>query len=143
MIKPWTLRVAALGLFMFAVSGQVLADPDIKLGKWETTVTSELEGMPFAPPPMTFTDCLTKEDLVPDMEPPDQQCDVMEHEVKGNTVSWRMRCQQDGIATRGQGEIRYSGETYRGEMTIIMSGGPMGEMKMKQTLQGRWLGACQ
>lgn len=139
MLKPWKTAIFGLGLLL---AGPLSASAEIKLGMWETTVHSEVEGMPFSPPPVTMTDCVTKKDLVPSTESPDQQCDVMEQQIKGNTVSWRVRCQHDGMSTSGDGEIRYSGDTFQGEMRMTMSGGPMGEMKMKQTMKGRWLGTC-
>lgn len=136
-------RIVILSLFLLPlVFGIGTAQAEIRTGLWETTVSSELEGMPFAPPPVTFTDCLTEADLVPDMGSADQHCDQMEHDIKGSVVSWRMRCRQDGMTTSGQGEIRFQGDSYRGEMRVTIDGGPMGEMKMTQTMQGRRLGNC-
>ena len=131
-----------ISLLLPVALGMSQAKAEIRTGLWETQVNSEIEGMPFAPPPVSFTDCLTKEDLVPQVGDTDASCDLMEHEVKGSVVSWRMRCEQEGITTSGQGEIRFQGDSYRGEMRVTISGGPMGEMKMLQTMQGRRLGAC-
>ena len=140
-MKKTVIQLAIVALAMLSVSFS--AQAEIRTGQWETTITTEVEGLPFAPPPMTFSECVTEEDLVPSVEPPDQHCDVMEQEIQGNRVSWRLRCSQDGVTTVGSGEIRYQGDTYQGEMNVTMSGGPMGEITMRQTLQGRRLGECR
>ncbi|MFU8838900.1 MAG: DUF3617 domain-containing protein [Thiohalomonadaceae bacterium] len=136
----WKFVASALLLAM-VIPAQ--ASNAIKTGLWESTITTEVEGMPFSPPPITTTDCITKEDLTPSMDMPEQNCDVMEHQVKGSEVSWRLRCSHEGMVTTGQGQIRYSGDSYKGEMTMSIAGGPMGEMKMKQILTGKRLGDCQ
>lgn len=143
MSRAWKNLAMVLCGAMLGGTGLAMADTDIRTGLWETTVSTTIEGMPFAPPPMTFNQCLTKEDLVPNTEPPDQNCDPVKYDISGNTASWSMRCQSEGVTTTGEGRIRYSGDTYQGEMNMSMSGGPMGEMKMKQTLSGRRLGPCQ
>ncbi len=136
-------RFSPLLLASLFIVGASVAQAEIRTGQWETTITSEVEGMPFSPPPMTISDCVTEDDLVPGVEPQDQNCDVLEREIDGNRVNWRIDCTQEGINTRGSGELIYQGDTYQGEMTVHMTGGPMGELTMKQTLEGRRLGECQ
>ena len=141
MTKTWKYALAVC--LALGIAGTATASPDIKTGLWENTVISEVEGMPFAPPPVTFKDCVTEEDLVPSFDAEEQGCDVMEYEIKGNTIRWRMECAHEGTQTRGQGEIRYRGDNYTGEMTMTMSGDQVGEIRMKQSLSGRYLGECK
>ena len=119
------------------------AQAEIRTGMWENTITSKVDGMPFSPPPQTFTECLTQDDLTPNLSPADQECEVIDHQVKGSQVNWQVKCDKEGIHSHVLGQITYQGDAYQGEMAITLSGGPMGEMKMTQTLSGRRLGDCQ
>jgi Protein of unknown function (DUF3617) len=47
---------------------------DMQDGLWEITTTTEMAGMPFQIPPMTITQCITQQDLVPQDEQPGNEC---------------------------------------------------------------------
>jgi hypothetical protein len=136
--------LATVGLLvMLPMTAGATAEMDVKSGLWESRIESVIEGLPVSPPPMTHRNCVTEEDLVPQMESPGQECEVLEHEVSGKTVNWRVQCQQDGMTMIGTGRITYSGERYEGDVVMTMDGGPMGPMKMTQTMTGHRVGDCQ
>jgi hypothetical protein len=111
-------------------------------GNWEVTMKMEMVGMPFAMPPMTVNQCVTKKDLVPDMSQRDENCIVKDQKVVGDTVSWKMECKGREGTMEGEGRIKYAGKTYDGEMQARMtrSGQPM---TVKYTMQGKHTGACR
>ena len=134
---------AALLLMVLAVAGtRVTAAPDVRVGMWETTVQSVIEGMPMSPPPMTHRACVTEQDLVPHTESPGQECNILEHSVSGNNVNWRIQCSHEGMTTSGTGRITYAGDRYQGTVEMTMQSAQMGSMKMKQTMAGRRIGDC-
>jgi hypothetical protein len=116
---------------------------DVQAGLWESRIESVIEGLPISPPPMIHRNCVSEEDLVPKMESPGQECKVLEHRVSGSTVNWQVQCNQDGMTMTGTGKIVYSGDSYEGDVVMTMDGGPMGPMKMTQTMSGQRIGDCQ
>ena len=119
------------------------AAPDVRPGLWETTITSNIPGMPMAPPPVTHQSCITKDDLVPrDRKAPDE-CQRIEHNVDGDSVTWTVECEQHGMKTQGNGRITYVGDTFSGQIEMTLQGGPGGSMKMTQVMQGRRVGDCK
>lgn len=142
--------VAVVGIAVVAGSITVTAQaaPNVRPGLWETTITSNIPGMPMAPPPVTHQSCITHDDLTQDnLVPRDKktadQCSRMDHKVEGDTVTWVVECEQQGMKTVGTGRITYVGDTYTGLIEMTMQGGPGGSMKMTQQMQGRRIGDCK
>ncbi len=111
-------------------------------GLWETTVVTSMPGMPFAPPPVTSRNCVTEDNLVPQSQDPSADCKIDKQSISGNTLSWSIQCNSQGMHTVSHGSITYSGNSFSGSSQISMKGGPMGNMEMSQTLSGRRLGNC-
>ncbi|UCE90213.1 MAG: DUF3617 domain-containing protein [Pseudomonadota bacterium] len=137
------LRNATLAFLLASVSLQADAAPDVRPGMWETTVKTEMPGMPGAMPPMTHRYCLRKEDLVPKTNQPGQECKMVENKLTGNTMTWRVRCESRGTVSNGTGNITYSGNTYKGTIEIEMSEGGGQPVKMIQHLEGKRVGDCK
>lgn len=119
------------------------AAPDVRPGLWETTVKTQVPGMPMAMPSITHRYCLHKKDLVPNTRQPGQHCKLLDHAISGNTVSWRVQCRSQGMSSTGEGKITYAGDTYHGRIVMDMQQGGGQPMKMIQTLQGRRVGDCK
>ena len=136
-----SLRKPASTLAALCLAGAASAAPDVQPGLWETTVTTEMPGMPMAIPPMTTRSCIQDTDLVPDTRQPGQECELIEHSVEGNRVSWQIRCSSEGTIIIGNGELTYAGDTYTGEVRMNMQQGGQ-SMQMTQSLQGRRIGEC-
>lgn len=111
-------------------------------GLWEVRVETEVPGMPAPIPPMTHKTCVTQKDLVPPTRQPGQECKMLERNLQGNTLTWKVRCEQGGRISEGVGRIVYQGERYHGTMDLQMRGGRMGDLHMRQRLSGRRLGDC-
>jgi hypothetical protein len=115
--------------------------PPRRDGNWKVTVQADLPGVPQKPPPITFTQCVTKEDaedpakLVPLASPgqappaekePDEKpaidCKVTDQKLDGARVSWTTRCESLNPMT-GVGEFTYGADRYVGTMKVTMSRG--------------------
>jgi hypothetical protein len=120
---------------------------DMKPGEWSITTKTKIEGMPMTPPPTTFKQCLTEEDLVPKSDGGKQgqssNCEVKDQKISGNTVTWSVECNdpQAGKMT-GSGSLTYAGTTFSGKSTMTMTMGGQ-TMKVHTELSGKWLGACE
>lgn len=106
-------------------------------GMWEITSRVEMQGMTI--PPVTFSQCITKDNAVPQSNSPGQDnCKVSEMKTTGNTVSWTVICSGQAGNTKGKGKITYHGDRFEGEMTMDHMG-----VVMLTEMSGRHTGPCQ
>lgn len=125
--------------------GFVSAEVNMSPGLWEINSKVEIQGMPVQIPPQTFTQCITKDDVVP-KTPQKQQngdCKVSDYNIEGNTVYWSIKCESPQGFTEGNGKVTYEGDSFSGNVEIDMPGGNGGKMKMIQNMEGRRMGKCQ
>jgi len=137
-----TIRKITLGATLALSGFGAQADLNMQPGLWETTITMHMPGMPMVPPPTTQRTCITREDLVPKDPQSSKDCQRLDHNIEGNTVTWNAECTHDGGTMVGNGKITYAGDTYQGSMEMEMRNGPGGGMTMSQTLTGRRIGDC-
>jgi len=135
------------------IVGTAIAGPNMRPGLWEMTLQTQMQGMEGAPmgiqgmtgamPAFTHRQCITAKDLVPRTQRPGEQCKVSTQKIKGNTVTWQVQCDSQGMKTTGSGRVTYSGTSYNGTIDMQMTGGPMGTMKMSQVIRGKRIGDCK
>lgn len=124
---------ASLLIFInYGVSGVNMQE-----GKWQMTIVTEMAGMPYAMPPMTYTDCLTRDDMNPQKEEKNQDCKQTSSKVEGNTYSWTMECRSSEGITRSSDRITYRGTAFDGVINTTTQG-----IVMKQKISGKRIGAC-
>lgn len=111
---------------------------DLNEGMWEITTKVKMQGMEI--PPQTFSQCITKKDMVPQSNNPDQQgnCTVSDVQTHGNTVSWTVVCITEGGEMKGKGKINYQGDSFTGQSTSEMMG-----MVVVTEMSGKRIGPCQ
>ena len=127
---------------LFGVCQLAMATPDIKEGLWEITSKIDMPNLPIAMPATTITQCITRQDLVPQSSMQSGGCNV-DHNVKGNVVTWRVNCQTDSGQMQGNGKITYQNDSFSGEFVSQMPDSAMGAMQMTIQMNGRYVGACQ
>ena len=113
--------------------------PNMQEGRWEITTEIEMSGMPMKMPPLTHTQCLTKEDLVPQSSQSGDECKITDVEVSGDTVIWVMQCKGQGGETKGTGEIIYSGTSFKGTIKMIIV---ESNMQMTSNIKGSRVENC-
>ena len=142
-------KYAAAGLMVFTValtSAPAFAEPDFTEGQWEVKGEMKLEGMPFPMPPMPFTysQCITKKDLVPQKQEKSQECTTVSQKVEGNTVSWSMTCKdKSGEVTDSTGSATYAGATFVATMHSVTTDTKKNKSTANMTLQGKRTGDCK
>ncbi|BBO67520.1 lipoprotein [Desulfosarcina alkanivorans] len=116
----------------FAASALNLDD-----GMWEVTSQVKMQGMTM--PPMTFSQCITKADAVPQGNASGQDnCKVSDIKTVGNTVSWTITCNGQAGEMKGKGKITYQGDRFEGRISMDMAG-----RVMVTEMKGRRTGPCQ
>jgi hypothetical protein len=130
---------------LFAASSLLIALPafglDLKPGKYEITAKVEMAGMPGGMPQVTSTQCLTKENPVPNGSADSQDCKVTDMKTDGNKITYAMECDQQGRKMTSSGEMIYEDGSF--ESTSTMKMGPSaGGMAIKSNITGKWVGEC-
>jgi hypothetical protein len=132
--RLWAFFVGFLFLCSTVDAGSNL---NLEEGTWEVTSQVKMQGMTM--PPMTFSQCITKSDVVPQGDVSGQEnCKVSDVTTVGNTVTWTLTCSGQGGTMQGKGKITYSGTSFEGEMTTETMG-----MVMVTQMTGRRTGPCQ
>ncbi len=130
------LALAVSSTFCFA------AGINAQEGEWEDTMEMKMEGLPFAIPPVTTKHCVTKENVVPKASEKDDKCKIKDQRIVGNKVTWSVECIDKGEKTESQGEITYSGDSYKGTMKTRMTDKAGKTMVSTGTMTGRRIGEC-
>ena len=135
-------------LFAFALGSVVTAGPsfagpeNVHEGQWEITTQMTIPGMPFVPPPVTHTQCVTRKDAAPRPPKDHGDCEVSTIKGEGGKVSWHVKCTGQRPA-EGDGEIQYTGDSMEGHATLKMKNPRTGQpMEAQQSIKGRRLGDC-
>jgi hypothetical protein len=133
------LAAASLILFAFISISFAASGLNMQEGLWEITTKTQMPGMDM--PPMTHTQCLTKKDFVPQgSKQPGQECNITNVKVIGNTVTWSIDCESQGGKMKGTGKTTYSGNSFKGTMTMSM---PQVNMNITSQICGRRIGDCK
>jgi len=120
------------------------AGPNIHEGNWEITSTMEMEGMPAgSAAPMKYSQCLTSKDAVPKSPDTVKGCAIKNMKTAGNTVTWTMRCEEQGAAIDGSGTVTYSSDTMKGTIKMTLNDPEGGKMQMTQRMSGKRIGDCK
>lgn len=134
---------------MFVLSTSAFSTgPNMQEGNWEITMEMKMDmpGMPFQMPPMTFThtQCLTKEEIVPNTAKKDERCIIKDQKIIGNTVKWKVVCDDKASKTEGDGEITYSGTSFKGNIITKIIDKQSGQVTNSTTkMTGRRTGECK
>ncbi len=135
-------RVLPAAILCVALAALPAWGLDMTPGKYEITVKAEMKGMPGAMPPQTMVQCLTEKDPVPNGSAGAQGCRVKDMKTIGDTVTYTMVCEQQGMKTETSGDVTYSGSSFVGKSQTIMNPGA-GGMTVTTEIKGRRIGSCK
>jgi hypothetical protein len=135
------LKKLFVGLFiLFAGISICFAAPGLNMqeGLWEITVKNQMPGMDM--PPMTQTQCLSKEDFIPKGSVyQGEKCTIEDIKITGNTVTWSHECEAGGEKIKGTGKMTYSGDRFEGTMMMSL---PQINLYITTEMNGRRIGDC-
>jgi hypothetical protein len=109
-------------------------------GRWEVRTEMSMPGMTM--PPMTVTQCVTKEEAADPQKslpqsPGQNKCTVSDYKSDGDKITWKVTCQGPG-AMSGTGEAVYKSDTFESVMNMESAG-----QKMTMKATGKRLGDCE
>ena len=111
-------------------------------GRWEMTMKMNMPGAPGGMPPMTMTQCITKEEannpqsLMPQGRGMPNNCKMVDQKTTGNKVTWSMKCEGDD-APSSTGEFVYTENSLQGVIKMLRQG-----QTMTMEMTGKRLGDC-
>ncbi len=138
-----TLVISFFGLGAVAFAG---GNINIQEGLWEinSSVKIEMPDMPDMPnmdmPDTSYTQCITKENFVPQDNQPGQECTISNVQQDGDKVTWTIQCNASGGMMKGTSTITYKGTTFSGDMQMTISG--QQGMQINTHMEGRRIGDC-
>ena len=135
-------KLSVLTLIIFVAITISFAGVNMKEGKYEITSKIDMPGMPVAMPPSTYTQCITKEDMVPKGKQAGQNCEILDVKVTGNTVTWVMKCTDANGTTTGNGTMTYNGDSFTGVINMKINNPGQPEMTMINDMVGKRIGNC-
>ena len=139
-----TMKICLVFVFLlfFAESAWSL---NFNPGQYDITSTIQMPsipGMSMPPQSTTVNQCLAENDTIPQKVMAIDGCQVENQQISGNTVSWNMKCVQQGLTTTGNCSMTYNGDSFSGEFQINM-GPQTGNMVMTTQISGQRTGPCQ
>jgi hypothetical protein len=112
-------------------------------GMWEVTMKTEMQGMPMEMPPMKFSQCLTKKDMVPQKKEKSEECKMISTKIEGNTVYWKARCRSKDGMVESDGKITYAGGSFNGVIKTILNDAKASKTEMTNHMSGKRIGDCK
>lgn len=118
---------------------------DLNPGKYEITVSVEMQGipagMPGSMPARTMTKCLTEQKPLPNISFGDENCEIEDTQTEGNTVSFKMVCEQQGMESESSGEMTFKGDSLEGTTQTKLGPSAKG-ITVISKIAGRRIGEC-
>lgn len=144
-------------ILLAALSTAVLAGPafgdglEVQPGEWqnETTVTMNMvmngQTVPMPPQTQSTTECIAPEEARFDpADLTDETCTVGDVVNTGNTMSFALSCQQEGMTLAGQMELTRNDAGTEIDGTFKLNGGQPGVVDIDVTanVTGKRIGDC-
>lgn len=144
-MKHLSTALTAVALGLAAQQGHA-GDYNFKPGLWETTTTSEIQGVPpdiaamMQQPPQTQQSCVSEDDLEFGAG---NECRYTNKRISASKLLVDVQCTTPVGVTQGKGEVNLKGERASGWFEMAVPEGPMGPMKMRSVFQSKYIGVCK
>ena len=138
MMSKILFALAMVGLFaQIGIAESLPVTPG--LWEFETTTPNFMNGQTST---RTNRKCFTQTNYDPqkDADSEFKGCTISDENLSGNTLTWTMNCESNGMKQKVVSTYTMEGETMSGSNEMTMSG-PM-NMTMKITHKGRRIGDC-
>jgi len=133
-------KICTLSVLCILLAALPALGVDIKSGKYEITATVEMPEIPVKMPPQITTQCLNEQTPVPDAGT--QGCKITEMKTIGNTATYTMECNQQGMKIKSTGELTYYEDSFEG-ITQTSMGPTAGNLTVTTVIKGKRIGKCE
>ena len=125
-------------LWFFSAHGET----QLREGLWKIFVEMAVTGGvgPPNPGPLTRELCLRPDEFPLLSMPPGSPCKVVINKNTPSKLAWNMQCDQSGILSRGNGEIKFSGNRFEGILDMETAAPVV--LNIRQRLHGTRIGKC-
>jgi hypothetical protein len=138
--------MALIGAMAAGRAAYAADHPNLQPGKWETSLTMDMPGMP-ARPAITTTHCVKPDEVKDNQSVAERmqanskgKCKVSDVKFEGDKLSYSFTCDTGASGTT---ELVFGGTTYEGTTKIAISGrGNAPAMSMTQHFKSKRLGDC-
>jgi hypothetical protein len=138
--------IGAMGAMAAGRAAYAADHPNLQPGKWETSLTMDMPGMP-ARPAITTTHCVKPDEVKDNQSVAERmqanskgKCKVSDVKFEGDKLSYSFTCDTGASGTT---ELVFGGTTYEGTTKISISGrGNAPAMSMTQHFKSKRLGDC-
>lgn len=141
--------LVALGMLVSMLAQPVYGqDYNVEPGMWEMTYKMDVSGMPenmasmMQKEPKTRRECVTEEDISFKPENMEEGCTFNKTSDSSSKVVWEIECNTAQGSSSGHGEVNFHGTSSDGWFEMNVQAGPMGEMQMRNTFEGKRVGSC-
>jgi hypothetical protein len=120
-----------------------LSGIDMEPGLWHLNVQMDIPGQPTQAAeakPMASNVCLRPTEVAKLVMPANAPCQVEIPEVARQRLRIKLRCDQGGLHTAGEGIMVFNGRNLSSAL-VIQTAAPYA-MTIKQTMTGKYLGPC-
>ena len=140
-MRHYLIIAISFALLTLAVNSTA-GEMKVKPGKWEFVSTTTM-AMMGAPRTHTNNQCLKEATVTPEtlMEDMAQGCELLDSKASSNSMSWKVKCMQEGGEMTGQGNVTSNGDTVKGGMEMKMSFNGQA-MDMQVEWSGNHIGSC-
>ena len=122
---------------------------NINPGMWETTYESKVTGGPpqmgamLQQAPEVERECIKDSNYDFSPDDMDKSCNFEPTKHSDKKLTWKMSCKDQNGNTNGHGEVVFNGDTISGWSEMKVDNGTMGVMNIRDTFQGKRVGACE
>lgn len=141
-------RISGLILLLAVVSAPVFpcragSQIDMPEGLWEITAEVEMAGVPVRLPAITLRQCITPDNLLPDIDrfnAGDSNCKITNLVIGRSFAAFDLACALESGEMKGHGTVTFRGERLQGSLTTVST--PDNE-RMRYEYSGFYLGPCR
>jgi hypothetical protein len=116
--------------------------PTVKPGEWSYSVKTEMPGMPFAMPPISFKHCITEQEVADgkayQQDPKNKDCKMENLKQTKSSVSYDMVCTGKNAMT-GHYDVTFGNDSMIAKGSMSMQGG----QTVNNTTEAKRIGDCK
>lgn len=113
---------------------------NLKEGLWRLSVEMEIPGRGPETGPLTQDICLRPSEVTKLAVPPNSPCQIHGLDITHRRMRWKITCEQGPMRSSGEGLMEFGGKQL--SSALVMQTAPPYAMRIKQSITGRYLGAC-
>lgn len=140
------MKAMAMGVFATALSAYgavACATAPAEAGLWRFDIRYDFVGIPQTFPAYQKTQCLTADNLIPDISRPGQECKLESQRTFGRVHSWQVDCSTEWETAQGMGRITYTNGKAKGDVHIQILNPYNPPEFMVFYVEGKRLGDCK